>query len=182
MDIIEIIPNRIYSIRYDSEETAEYYRLFNKEWTDVDFLMDYFQSHPEFTDNAFWGFLGNDPEIASARVIKDANLLEKHLKELANNSDDRTTPDLEQYFKLLEGKYFYELELTPMKGYGFLESSFLRLYAIRLGYNCFLIVYGGIKLNDTIQNSPVLKENVFRKIDTVRQFLKDEGIMNSEDL
>ena len=47
MDIIEIIPNRIYSIRYDSEETAEYYRLFNQEWTDVDFLMDYFQSHPE---------------------------------------------------------------------------------------------------------------------------------------
>lgn len=182
MDIVQIIPNRIYSIRYDGEERAEYYRLFNKEWTDVDFLMDFFQSHPEFTENAFWGFLGNDPEIASARVIRDANLLETHLKELANNSDNGTTPDLEHYFEPLEGKYFYELDMTPMKGYGTLEASFLRLYAIRVEHNCFLIVYGGIKLNDKIQNSPVLKENVFRKIDSVRQFLKDEGIIDGEDL
>lgn len=42
MDIVQIIPNRIYSIRYDGEERAEYYRLFNKEWTDVDFLMAFF--------------------------------------------------------------------------------------------------------------------------------------------
>lgn len=72
--------------------------------------------------------------------------------------------------------------MTPMKGYGTLESSFLRLYAIRVDYNCFLIVYGGIKLNDTIQNSPVLKDNVFKKIDSVRQFLKDEGVLDGEDL
>ena len=66
MDIVQIIPNRIYSIRYDGEERAEYYRLFNKEWTDVDFLMAFFQSHPEFTENAFWGFLGNDPCLQPA--------------------------------------------------------------------------------------------------------------------
>ena len=40
MDIIEIIPNRIYSIKYDDEDTTEYYRLFNKEWTDVEQLLD----------------------------------------------------------------------------------------------------------------------------------------------
>lgn len=35
MDIVAIIPNRIYSIKYDGEDTTEYYRLFNEEWTDV---------------------------------------------------------------------------------------------------------------------------------------------------
>ena len=44
MDIVAIIPDRIYSIIYDGEDTAEYYRLFNEEWTDVDSLMDFFQS------------------------------------------------------------------------------------------------------------------------------------------
>ena len=43
-------------------------------------------------------------------------------------------------------------------------------------------MYGGIKLNNTIQNSPVIKENLFKKIDMVKQFLKDEGIVDIEDI
>ena len=51
MDIVTIIPNRIYSIKYDGEDYAEYYRLFNKEWTDVDSLIQFFKSHSAFTEN-----------------------------------------------------------------------------------------------------------------------------------
>ena len=182
MEIISIIPDRIYSIKYDDEDTAEYYRLFNKEWTDVASLLEFFQSNPEFTENEFWGFLGNDPEKAAARVLEDANMLEPHLKELAENSDKGEQPDLEDYFKPLNGKYGYDIEYIPMKGYGVLESTFLRLYAIRFEKNCYLIVYGGIKLNSSIQNSPGLQENVFQKIDKVKQYLVDEGIIDKDDI
>lgn len=182
MEIIEIIPNRIYSVKYDDEDFSEYYRLFNKEWTDVDNLIGFFQSHPEFTENTFWGFLGNDPEKAAARVLKDANLLEKRLEDLAENSDNGELPDLDDYFKPLNGKYGYDIEFIPVKGYGVLESTFLRLYAIMFESNIYLIVYGGIKLNDKIQNSPGLQENVFRKIDQVKQFLVDENILDIDDI
>lgn len=182
MDIVSIIPNRLYSVKYDEEDFTEYYRLFNKEWTDVNFLIEFFQSHPEFTQNAFWGFLGNDPEIAAARVLKDANLLERHIKELAENSDYGDVPDLDDFFKPINGKYGYGIDFIPVKGYGVMESTFLRLYAIRFESNCYLIVYGGIKLNNSIQNSPVLQDNVFRKIDKVKQFLVDEYISNIDDI
>ncbi len=182
MDVVEIIPDRIYSIKYDGENTAEYYRLFEEEWTDVEYLANFFQSNPEFTDNEFWGFLGNDPEIAAARVIKDAHMLEPHLRELAINSDNGEQPDLEDYFKPLNGKYGYDVNHIPVKGYGVMESTFLRLYAIRIQLNCYLIVFGAIKLNSSIQNSPCLKENVFRKIDKVRKFLLDEGIIDKDDI
>lgn len=182
MGIETIIQNRIYSIKYDEEEASEYYRLFNKEWTDVDFLLEFFRSHPEFTENEFWGFLGNDPEIAAARVLKDANLLEQYLKELAENSDYGDMPDLDYYFKPINGKYGYEIDFIPVKGYGVLDSTFLRLYAIRFETNCYLIVYGGIKLNDSIQNSPVLQDNVFKKIDKVKRFLADESIIDIDDI
>ena len=132
MDIVEIIPKRINSIKYDDEDAAEYYRLFNGEWTDVESLLDFFLSHPEFTENEYWGFLGNDPEIAAARVLEDTNMLEPYLKELAENSENGEQPDLETYFKPLNGKYGYDIEQIPVKGYGVLESTFLRLYAIRL--------------------------------------------------
>ena len=39
MDIIEIIPNRIYSIKYDDEDAAEYNRLFN------DVYQELYQEH-----------------------------------------------------------------------------------------------------------------------------------------
>lgn len=182
MDIVSIIPDRIYSIKYDEDETSEYYRLFNKEWTDVDSLIEFFQSHSEYTENEFWGFLGNDPEKAAARVLKDAYMLEPLLKELAENSNKGEQPDLEDYFKPLNGKYGYDINYIPTKGYGVLESTFLRLYAIRFTKNCYLIVYGGIKLNSSIQNSPELKDNVFQKIDKVKQYLVDENIIDKDDI
>lgn len=70
----------------------------------------------------------------------------------------------------------------PTKGYRVLESTFLRLYAIRFTKNCYLIVYGGIKLNSSIQNSPELKDNVFQKIDKVKQYLVDENIIDKDDI
>lgn len=115
-------------------------------------------------------------------MLEDANKLEPHLKELAENSDNGEQPDLEDYFKPLNGKYGYDIEHIPVKGYGVLESTFLRLYAIRFAQNCYLIVYGGIKLNSSIQNSPGLQENVFRKIDMVKQFLVNEGIIDKDDI
>lgn len=104
MDVVVIIPDRIYCIKYDDKDTAEYNRLFEEEWTDVNYLTNFFQSHTEFTENEFWGFLGNDPEKAAARVLKDAHMLEPHLRELAKNSDNGELPDLEDYFKPINGK------------------------------------------------------------------------------
>ena len=72
--------------------------------------------------------------------------------------------------------------MMPVKGYGKNRHTFLRLYAIRIEPNCYLIVYGGLKLARTIQESPVLKEHVFAKIDWVLQYLKREGIVDNEDL
>lgn len=181
-DIVEIVPDRLYSIKYEEEDTAEYYRLFNIEWTDVGSLLEFFQSHTEFTKNGFWGFLSNDPEKAVANVLMDAHLLEPHLIELAKNSNNGEHPDLDDYFKPLNGKYAYDIEHVPMKGYGVLESTFLRLYAIRIEVNCYLIVYGGIKLNSSIQNSPDLQDKVFKKIDRVRHFLVDMGIIDKDDI
>ena len=43
-------------------------------------------------------------------------------------------------------------------------------------------IIGGIKLGDTIQNSPILKDKVFNKIDKVLNYLKINGIEDSEDI
>lgn len=62
------------------------------------------------------------------------------------------------------------------------KPTFLRLYAIRLSQNCYLLVFGGLKLSDSIQNSPELKTEVFKRIDLTLAYMKREGITEQEDL
>lgn len=92
------------------------------------------------------------------------------------------TPDLDNHFRYLEGKYNYVFEYKPVKSYGVNKPSLLRMYAIRLESNCYVVTGGGIKLSDTIQNSPDLKDHVFRNIDSVRTWLKGNGIVDANDI
>lgn len=69
-----------------------------------------------------------------------------------------------------------------MKSYGIVRPSLLRMYAIKLDPNSYLITGGGIKLGDTIQNSPDLKDHVLQNIDKVKTWLKQNGISDSNDL
>jgi hypothetical protein len=89
---------------------------------------------------------------------------------------------LDEYHRVFRDKYIYEWKLIPMKGYGTGKPTFIRLYAIRMEENCYLMVYGGLKSADTIQNSPVLKTEVFKRIDQTLAYLKREGITEQEDL
>ena len=64
-----------------------------------------------------------------------------------------------------------------MKSYGTGRPSFLRMYAIKLKNNLYVITGGGIKLADTIQDSPDLQN-----IDKVRAWLIQNGIIDEQDL
>jgi hypothetical protein len=48
--------------------------------------------------------------------------------------------------------------------------------------NTYLVTGGGIKLADTIQNSPGLKDHVIQNLDRVRKFLRENGISDSDDM
>lgn len=69
-----------------------------------------------------------------------------------------------------------------MKSYGTYRPSLLRIYAIKMKENEYLITGGGIKLADKTQNSPDLKDHVLQDIDKVITFLKENGILEAEDM
>lgn len=184
MEIVEIYEPWIYSIQFDEEDLNEYDRLITK-WHDIDYLVEFFSSNSKYLDNPVWqaiGLASSDPEGAAERVIDEADNLAEYILQLAENVDDGRKPDYEDFFKVLGGKYSFVCELEPMKAYGIAKPSLLRLYAIKLEENCYLIVCGGIKLSATIQDSPDLKDNVIQKIDKVLSFLKREGITSQEDI
>lgn len=147
--------------------------------------MDFFKTNAKDVDQPFWRKAGLDPEtpfVSAERVAREAIVLATHIRELARNAGNGKIPDLDDFFVPLGGKYSYVRELEPHKSYGSFKPSLLRLYAIKLDRNVYLIVFGGIKLGRTIQNSPGLKEQVFKRIDNVITFLKANGIFEVEDI
>lgn len=183
MDIIEIFKPHVYSIRFDENGVNEYDRIINQ-WHDLDYLSKFFSDNKNYLKDEIWttsGLNSNDIEKFVERVIDEANALEEHLEYLVGNIRNDDKPDLDDYFHYLDGKYCYVSEMTPVKGYGTRNPSLIRLYALKVEPNCYLIVDGGIKLCDTIQNSPELKDHVLQKIDKVITSLKKEGIIDKDD-
>ncbi len=184
MEIVEIYSDSLYSIQFDEEDLNEFDRVF-KEWHDLNFLVKFFTENAAAVNTPFWQKAGLDfsaPELSAQRVIDEANDLEAYIRELVGNVERGEVPDLDEYFRFLDGKYKCVCSLAPVKSYGTGLPSLLRLYAIKLDSNCYLVVYGGIKLGKTIQESPVLKQQVFNKIDKVLNYLKVNGITEREDI
>ena len=170
----------MYSIQYDDAEENEFDRLFQK-WNDVEYVVNFLNENQDMLLHPIWLNI-TEPEEAAKQVLKEAEELENFLIDLCENVAEGETPDLDSYFKFLDGIYKYEIEYIPMKSYGTVRPSLLRMYAIRLGTNTYLITGGGIKLADTIQNSPGLKEHVLQNIDKVRTWLKSMGIYDGDDI
>ena len=179
MEIETIYEPYVYSIKYDGQELCEFDRLFDA-WSDMSELVNFMRTHQEYLNNPIWGEQ-HTPESAARRVRDEAKELGKLLLELCKNSDQGETPDFDSHFKFLDGKY-QVYEYIPMKSYGTGRPSFLRMYAIKLKNNLYVITGGGIKLADTIQESPDLQKHVLQNIDKVRAWLIQNGIIDEQDL
>ena len=150
-------------------------------WNDVNYLVNFFEDNKEYLSSYIWNDILN-AEDAANQVIEEAKELEELFDELYENTKNGNEPDFNSHFHPLDGKYKLILEWIPMKSYGTKSPSFLRLYAIKLNENTYIITGGGIKLSDTIQNSPDLKDHVIKNIDKVRTYLKEQYIFDVEDI
>lgn len=180
MEIVEIYPPYIYSVKYDGMDENEFDRLF-EEWNDSEKIMDFMMENADYLKKDIWKHI-NEPEAAVKQVHKEAEYLEDLFYDLYQKTETGERPDYDSHFQYLDGKYGSVIEYIPMKSYGLGIPSLLRIYAIKIAANVYVITGGGIKLARTIQDSPGLKDSVIQGIDKVRSFLRSEAIIDANDL
>ena len=179
MKAIDICGPFLYSIQYDGEEENEFDRLLKK-WRDLEYVTQFIEDNKDYLTNptlfAVWA-----PDARAVSVVGDFNMWDERLHHMELHGESGI-------FELFipgawEGaKYKYEIVNPPMKSYGTERPSLLRFYAIKLDSNVYLITGGGIKLGDKIQNSPDLKDHVIQNIEKVKHWMKQNGILDSNDL
>lgn len=171
VDTFVIVEDSLYSVKYDSEEAHEFERLFNL-WNDPEYLESFFQKHKADLNNSFWN--GITVEKAIKQTREDAKKLEKKLREIAEKGKTNNDETLSTFFQPLSKGKYGEFEKDKAK------QSWLRIYAIRIDVNEFVVSGGAIKLTKTMNERPHLLDEL-KKLDITLKSLQD-GEDEEDDL
>ncbi|MGV3529808.1 MAG: hypothetical protein ACO1OO_12990 [Flavisolibacter sp.] len=169
--------NGLWAIRYGNGPD-EFERLFDL-WNEVEYLEIFYHSHADDLNNVL--FESNSVPDVVLQTIQEANELEDTLSKLAFGNDGS---NLQHLFKPLDNQVF-ELSVLQ-KSKASIRTRWrphpkLRIYAIRLAPNLYIITGGAIKLTHRMDERPHTQEEL-RKIERVRQWLQSQGIYEPEDL
>ena len=170
MNFEEIFKDKLWAVRYDSEDQNVLYKLF-KDWNDVVWLKDFFEKN---IDDLSAYFKITNLNQAIYNTIEDAEKLECLICDINENSN------LDELFRHLEPQRTKDvlIEKEKAKGkYTNRHASWLRIYAIKLTHGFYIITGGAIKLTRTMQERAHTLEEL-RKMEEVRNFLLANNIID----
>ena len=147
----------------------------------MEYLTEFFETNKYYLKATTWTKVAT-PELAVNQVVEEAEWIETTFEKLYENAKAGEKPDFDSQFRNFGGDYDYVLEYRPVKSYGCCNPSLLRVYAIKMANNTYIITGGGIKLGGSIQDSPVLKDHAIQNINSVRSWLWSQGIIDKDDL
>lgn len=162
MKIVHIFANQLFSFHFGGKKMNELRGLL-KLWNDTSYLYKF------VTENE-----SDVPKKESKlsivnQLIENANEIDDILIEISNDPKR----SLEEFFKPLHNQEFRIVKLSRQKG----RKNYLRLFAIKIDTNCFVITGGAIKFHHLNKDRlHTLKE--MQKIESCRGYLKDNNVFD----
>lgn len=165
MKIVDIFANRkLHAFHYDGQDENELDRLLSL-WNDTEYLYEFVKTHQNDVpkDVPIYKLIN--------QITDDANIIDDTLLEIAQD-DGR---DLDEFFRPLYNQEYRVVELSLQKG----RVRYLRLYALRIDRDIFVITGGAIKFTHLINDRPhTLHE--FNKLKQCQAYLKEQGVFDND--
>lgn len=179
VSIFDIVKGSLYAVRFDEEPYDEFKTLFDQ-WQDPEYLEQFFEDNKTDLENGIYKHLSIEDAIT--RTSDEAYLFEQKIRKAAelSLSNPNANNTLENIVFTSLHKNVYNNTHIESKAYGTENKSWLRVYAIRLAENIYFVSGGAIKLTKDMQREHLQKE--LKKLKTVTAYLKEEFIINEEDL
>lgn len=170
--IFEIVNFSLYSIQFEGEELDEWRKLL-RDWSDVEFLNNFFHENANDLTSGFYGLF--DIKDAVLQTITDAKSLENLVLKLAKFGRLDTNNTLQTLFKPLSNSNYKASDVRKEKAYGLSYKSWLRLYALRIDENAYVITGGAIKLTETMNDREHLQKELL-KLEIARNWFVDNQV------
>lgn len=164
MKIVRIFAEKLFSFHYEGEHSNELHRLMDL-WNDTAYLDNFIHEHESDIPPH-----ENKDELAF-HLIDCANSIDDELDDISNCTSRR----LEEFFAQLNNQEPSYVLLSKQKG----RNNYLRLYAIKVDENCFVITGGAIKFHHLMEDRQHTQSELM-KLDKCRDYLNDNGIVNNE--
>ena len=175
--IFAVVNLSLLSVQFDGEPFDAFTDVFEN-WNDVEYLEDFFEENRNDLQS---GFFGNATvENAVLATIEEAEKFEQRLRFFANNGVvNQNGQTLDEIFKLLSSSDI-TYELVKSKAYGVNNPSWLRIYALRIAENVYVVTGGAIKLTPTMNERTHLKREL-KKLEIAKQYLLENGLLDLND-
>ncbi len=161
---------RLWAVKYDGMQDNILFCTFNN-WMDIDWLERFFSNNAA---DLLKYFTITNLEDAIFDTFSDAIRLQSVILDLSPDTD------LDMLFRPLDNYRTAEMVLGKEKAKGFRtsgHSSWLRLYALKLEPQAYVITGGAIKLTHTM-NERQHTINELKKMEAVRNFLIENGVVD----
>lgn len=175
MKFLDVLDNqKLWSVVYEGESVDALTNTLS-EWMDPGYLFSFFSEN--LSDlGAFFHITNVDQAIYD--TLSDAASLTCLIMDISPSAN------LDELFRPLENSRMKEMILSKEKAKGNRVSghpSWLRIYAIKLEKNIYLITGGAIKLTHYMcERQHTLNE--LTKMESVRNYLIEKGIFDTEGL
>lgn len=164
MKIVSIFEGRLYSFKYKGAKGKHELQRLLSLWSDAIYLYDFLKANAADLPPQ-----KSIPQLAEA--IQDNLYVIDDI--LLNNAD----VNFNKFFAPLHNQEYNLRILSLQKG----REQYLRIYAIKIDENCFVITGGAIKLTRAMQGRKHT-ENELLKLNQCRDFLKSKGIFDTDSL
>jgi hypothetical protein len=162
MKIVPIFAsNTLFSFHYENEEENELERNLNL-WNDTEYVYQFLTENKQDVNTG-------TIEDLTEQIHEDANTIEEILFKLSATKGEK----LDSFFKPLHNSEYQFKLLSLQKG----RKNYLRIYALKIDENCFVITGGAIKLTHLMEErESTLKE--LQKLEKAKQFLKSNDVFD----
>src|SRR5699024_2725513 len=105
------------------------------------------------------------------KILRDAEEIDNYINRLNEDSEPYTF-----YFQPLQNSEFGKI-LARQKGKR--RKNYLRVYAIKIDDNCFVITGGAIKMSQKMQDHPDTAKEL-QKLNQAKDYLSDNDVFDSD--
>lgn len=165
MEIVNTFVDNLYSFKYDDEEFDELERLLD-EWNDPLFLEDFFESNK--ADLAYF-------HVSVDTAIKETKAEAKAWQKFLLTLYQKPEKDLNSLFQVLSNASYREVILSSQKS----KRRWLRIYALKIDENVYVITGGAIKLTKTMQER-LHTQKELDKLNRCRDFLRAHDVFDAD--
>lgn len=162
MRIVPIFAPRLFAFHYPQEPLNALDTVLDN-WSDMNYLNTFVETHIAYFPPA--------QSMASlvTKLANDAGDLDDIIFKLSTDS----ALSLDTFFKPLYNSEYRMVQLSLQKG----RLNYLRLYAIKVDSNCFVVTGGAIKPFQTMQEDEETQKQL-QQLKTCKSFLQQQGVFD----